>query len=329
VVFGLGGIGLNVIQGARMAGADMIVGVDINPARKALAEKFGMTHFVNPKEVEGDLVALSRRADQGRRRLQFRVHRQCRRDAPGAGMLPSRLGRVGHHRRRRRRPGDQATRPFQLVTGRVWKGTAFGGAKRAHRCAEDRRLVHGRQDQHRRPDHPHVMPLEEDQRPAFDLMHNPGRVDPQRFAKREYAHWETEHKTNGLETNGGSFDDSVLPIVEAGRAVMIESDHQPDPLLTIKDYPGHTPGSIAINLKDQGRQACFSGDIMHHPIQVYHPDWSSQFCWDQAMSAVSRRKLLEDCVESNALLCPAHFPGANAGYVKPEGNSFKIEWDRP
>lgn len=148
------------------------------------------------------------------------------------------------------------------------------------------------------------------------------------FAKREYAHWETEHKTNGLETNGGSFDDSVLPVVEAGRAVMIESDHQPDPLLTIREYPGHTPGSIAINLKDQGRQACFSGDIMHHPIQVYHPDWSSQFCWDQAMSAVSRRKLLEDCVESNALLCPAHFPGANAGYVKPEGNSFRIEWDR-
>ncbi len=149
------------------------------------------------------------------------------------------------------------------------------------------------------------------------------------FAKREYVHWETEHKTKGLETNGGSFDDSVLPVVEAGNAVMIESDHQPDPLLTIRDYPGHTPGSIAINLKDQGKQACFSGDIMHHPIQVYHPDWSSQFCWDQAMSAVSRRKLLEDCVESNALLCPAHFPGANAGYVKPEGNSFRIEWDRP
>lgn len=148
------------------------------------------------------------------------------------------------------------------------------------------------------------------------------------FAKREYAHWETEHRTKGLETNGGSFDDSVLPVVEAGKAVMIESDHQPDPLLTIRDYPGHTPGSIAISLKDQGRQACFSGDIMHHPIQVYHPDWSSQFCWDQAMSAVSRRKLLEDCVESNALLCPAHFPGANAGFVKPEGNSFRIEWDR-
>src|SRR5678816_4142093 len=65
------------------------------------------------------------------------------------------------------------------------------------------------------------------------------------FAKREYAHWEQEHKSTGIETNGGSFDDSVLPVVEAGKAVMIDSDHQPDPLLTIKDYPGHTPGSIA------------------------------------------------------------------------------------
>jgi glyoxylase-like metal-dependent hydrolase (beta-lactamase superfamily II) len=147
------------------------------------------------------------------------------------------------------------------------------------------------------------------------------------FARREYAHWETEHKTKGAETNGGSFDDSVLPVVEAGKAVMIDSDHQPDPLLTIRDYPGHTPGSIAINLTDGGQHACFSGDIMHHPIQVYHPDWSSQFCFDQEQSARSRRALLEACTESGALLCPAHFPGANAGYIKPEGNSFRIDWD--
>jgi len=148
------------------------------------------------------------------------------------------------------------------------------------------------------------------------------------FAKREYAHWEGERKKQGDgKVNDGSFDDSVLPIVEAGKAVMIDSDAQPDPLLTLGDYPGHTPGSIAINLKDGGRQACFSGDIMHHPIQVYHPDWSSQFCTDQALSAKSRRRLLEDCVATNALLCPAHFPGANAGYIKPAGNAFKIDWD--
>ncbi|MBV8193771.1 MAG: MBL fold metallo-hydrolase [Alphaproteobacteria bacterium] len=148
------------------------------------------------------------------------------------------------------------------------------------------------------------------------------------FARREYAHWENERKTHdAAEVNGGAFDDSVLPVVEAGKAVMIDVDHQPDPLLTITDYPGHTPGSIAINLRDGGHQACFSGDIMHHPIQVYHPDWSSQFCWNQEMSAKSRRQLLEDCVESNALLCPAHFAGPNAGYVKRRGDAFAIDWD--
>jgi glyoxylase-like metal-dependent hydrolase (beta-lactamase superfamily II) len=148
------------------------------------------------------------------------------------------------------------------------------------------------------------------------------------FAKREYAHWESERKSGKENVNDGSFEDSVLPVVEAGRAVMIASDEQPDPLLTIADYPGHTPGSIAINLKDGGKQATFSGDIMHHPIQVYHPDWSSQFCTDQELSARSRRKLLEDCVEANSLLCPAHFPGANAGFIKPQGDSFRIDWDR-
>ena len=85
--------------------------------------------------------------------------------------------------------------------------------------------------------------------------------------------------------------------------------------------------NLAFNLEDGGKRATLSGDIMHHPIQVYYPEWSSQFCWDQEMSARSRRKLLEDCVESNALLCPAHFPGANAGHIKPQGDAFKIEWD--
>ena len=92
VVFGLGGIGLNVVQGARMVGADIIVGVDMNPRRRALAEEFGMTHFVNPQRGPGDLVPLSGRPHRGRCRLQLRVHRQRRGDAPGAGVLPQGWG---------------------------------------------------------------------------------------------------------------------------------------------------------------------------------------------------------------------------------------------
>jgi len=128
VVFGLGGIGLNVIQGARLAGADMIVGVDINPARKALAEKFGMTHFVNPKEIEGDLVPYLVNLTKGGADYSFEcignvdVMRQaleCCHKGWGVSVI---VGVAGAGQEIR-------TRPFQLVTGRVWKGTAFGGAK--------------------------------------------------------------------------------------------------------------------------------------------------------------------------------------------------------
>ncbi|MFN9489682.1 MAG: S-(hydroxymethyl)glutathione dehydrogenase/class III alcohol dehydrogenase [Betaproteobacteria bacterium] len=128
VVFGLGGIGLNVVQGARLAGADMIVGVDLNPSRKPLAEKFGMTHFVNPKEVEGDLVPYLVNLTKGGADYSFEcignvdVMRQaleCCHKGWGVSVI---IGVAGAGQ-------EIKTRPFQLVTGRVWKGTAFGGAK--------------------------------------------------------------------------------------------------------------------------------------------------------------------------------------------------------
>jgi S-(hydroxymethyl)glutathione dehydrogenase/alcohol dehydrogenase len=128
VVFGLGGIGLNVVQGARLAGANMIVGVDLNPKRKALAESFGMTHFVNPSEVGGDLVPYLVNLTKGGADFSFEcignvnVMRQaleCCHKGWGTSVI---IGVAGAGK-------EIATRPFQLVTGRVWKGSAFGGAK--------------------------------------------------------------------------------------------------------------------------------------------------------------------------------------------------------
>jgi len=128
VVFGLGGIGLNVIQGARLAGANMIVGVDMNSRKKALGERFGMTHFVNPKEVEGDLVPYLVNLTKGGADYSFEcignveVMRQaleCCHKGWGVSVI---IGVAGAGQEIR-------TRPFQLVTGRVWKGTAFGGAR--------------------------------------------------------------------------------------------------------------------------------------------------------------------------------------------------------
>jgi S-(hydroxymethyl)glutathione dehydrogenase/alcohol dehydrogenase len=128
VVFGLGGIGLNVIQGARLAGAAMIVGVDLNPRRKELAEQFGMTHFVNVNEVEGDLVPYLVSLTQGGADYSFecignvKVMRQaleCCHKGWGVSCI---IGVAGAGQ-------EISTRPFQLVTGRRWIGSAFGGMR--------------------------------------------------------------------------------------------------------------------------------------------------------------------------------------------------------
>jgi S-(hydroxymethyl)glutathione dehydrogenase/alcohol dehydrogenase len=128
VVFGLGGIGLNVIQGARLVGAGMIVGVDTNPAKRALAGKFGMTHFVNPKDAGAELVPHLVNLTRGGADYSFecignvdlmRQALECCHKGWGVSVI---IGVAGAGQEIR-------TRPFQLVTGRVWKGTAFGGAK--------------------------------------------------------------------------------------------------------------------------------------------------------------------------------------------------------
>jgi S-(hydroxymethyl)glutathione dehydrogenase / alcohol dehydrogenase len=168
VVFGLGGIGLNVVQGARMAGADMIIGVDINAKRRALAERFGMTHFVNPTEVEGDLVPYLVDLTRGGADFSFecignvevmRKALECCHKGWGVSVI---IGVAG--------AGEEiATRPFQLVTGRVWKGSAFGGARGR---TDVPRIVDWYMEGKIRIDEliTHTMPLA-DINKAFDLMH--------------------------------------------------------------------------------------------------------------------------------------------------------------
>jgi len=168
VVFGLGGIGLNVVQGARLADAGMIVGVDLNPGRRAIAEKFGMTHFVNPAEVEGDLVPYLVDLTKGGADHSFEcignveVMRQaleCCHKGWGKSTIIG-VAPAG---------AEIATRPFQLVTGRVWQGTAFGGAKGR---TDVPKIVDWYMDGKINIDDliTHTMPLD-DINSAFDLMH--------------------------------------------------------------------------------------------------------------------------------------------------------------
>ena len=168
IVFGLGGIGLNVIQGARMVGANMIIGVDINPAKRELAEKLGMTHYVNPQEIAGDLVPYLVDLTKGGADYTFEcigninVMRQaleCCHKGWGVSVI---VGVAGAGQ-------EISTRPFQLVTGRVWKGTAFGGARGR---TDVPKIVDWYMDGKINIDDlvTQVMPLERINE-AFDLMH--------------------------------------------------------------------------------------------------------------------------------------------------------------
>lgn len=169
VVFGLGGIGLNVVQGARMVGANKIIGVDLNPARKPLAEKFGMTHFVNPSEAGKDLVAHLVALTDGGADYSFecvgsvelmRQALECCHRGWGQSII---IGVAAAGK-------EISTRPFQLVTGRTWKGTAFGGARGR---TDVPKIVDWYMDGKIDIDSliTHVMPLKDINR-AFDLMHS-------------------------------------------------------------------------------------------------------------------------------------------------------------
>ena len=169
VVFGLGGIGLNVIQGLRMVGADKIVGVDMNNDKKEWGERFGMTHFVNPSEIEGDLVPYLVDITGGGADYSFecignvnvmRDALECCHKGWGESVI---IGVAGAGQ-------EIATRPFQLVTGRVWKGSAFGGARGR---TDVPKIVDWYMDGKIDIDPliTHTMPLE-DINKGFDLMHD-------------------------------------------------------------------------------------------------------------------------------------------------------------
>ncbi|MFL5270814.1 MAG: S-(hydroxymethyl)glutathione dehydrogenase/class III alcohol dehydrogenase [Anaeromyxobacteraceae bacterium] len=168
VVFGLGGIGLNVIQCEKLDGAAQIVGVDVNPAREAMARNFGMTHFVNPKEVKGDLVGHLVELTKGGADYSFEavgnvnLMRQALECCHRGWGVCTVIGVAGAGQ-------EISTRPFQLVTGRVWKGTAFGGARGR---SDVPKIVDWYMEKKINVDDliTHVMPLERIN-DAFELMH--------------------------------------------------------------------------------------------------------------------------------------------------------------
>jgi glyoxylase-like metal-dependent hydrolase (beta-lactamase superfamily II) len=144
------------------------------------------------------------------------------------------------------------------------------------------------------------------------------------FARREYEHWERLHRA-GQKPNHDSFTDSVLPVMEARQADLVESDHEIETGIHLEAAYGHTPGTCLMHVKSRGAHGVFIGDVMHTPVQLADPGLSSRFCSDPAQSAATRRALCERYAETATLLYTGHFPAPSAARVVRRGAGFSLE----
>lgn len=149
------------------------------------------------------------------------------------------------------------------------------------------------------------------------------------FARKEYDHWEAAHRAAvaaGAEpVNHGAFADSVLPVVEAGRAVLVESDHEIEKGIHLEPAYGHTPGTCMIHAKSGGDHGVFIGDMIHTPAQLGDPSVSSRFCDDPAASARSRIDLCERYADTPTRILAAHFPACCGGGLLRHRGAFKLD----
>ena len=143
------------------------------------------------------------------------------------------------------------------------------------------------------------------------------------FARREYEYWEKLHRA-GQAPNHDSFADSVLPVMEAKQADLVESDHEIESGIHLEAAYGHTPGTCLLHVKSGGEHGVFIGDVMHTPVQLADPGLSSRFCSDAAQSAVTRRALCERYADTASMLFTGHFPGSSAARIRGLKNSFGI-----
>ena len=143
------------------------------------------------------------------------------------------------------------------------------------------------------------------------------------FSRTDYDHYlKLDGDPATGPVNAGSFRDSVLPVVEAGLTQMIDGAAQLDENLSVEPAPGHTPGTIAIKFESRGEKALFCGDILHHALQVYHPDWNSFACADGVGARKSRRAALEHCAGSGARLMPCHFGAPFSCHIDHKDDGF-------
>ena len=142
------------------------------------------------------------------------------------------------------------------------------------------------------------------------------------MARTEADYWHQRFKDDPDGLRSRSFGESVLPVLESGQAVLVDMYHQMEDGVWLEPAPGHTPGNIVVNLKSGKAAATLSGDVIHHPVQLAHPEWSSMACEDPNLSHASRRALIDRLADTDTLLAPAHFATPSRGHIVSKGDAF-------
>ena len=141
------------------------------------------------------------------------------------------------------------------------------------------------------------------------------------FAEDEGAHWRVEE-----QESGPVIEDSVQPIFDAGKAVLVNQEHRVTDEVWLEPTPGHTPGHVSIHIASAGEEAVITGDMIHHPCQIQHPDWSSTADHDGGLAAHTRNAFVDRYADRPVLIIGTHFAGPTAGHIVADGDSYRLDY---
>ena len=146
------------------------------------------------------------------------------------------------------------------------------------------------------------------------------------FHKNEFRYWE-EHGKDwvGAGSLDGGFEDSVLPVMQAGQVALVDNDFAIDDQVTLEPTPGHSPGHVCIDVRTSAGAVVLSGDVVHHPIQIAYPEWNSRYCVDPDQSRASRKKFVDRHADRDTLILPAHFASPTVGRIVANGERCKYQ----
>jgi glyoxylase-like metal-dependent hydrolase (beta-lactamase superfamily II) len=144
------------------------------------------------------------------------------------------------------------------------------------------------------------------------------------MSAKEWAYWEAMHQ----KTPVPQIADSVLPIIEAGKAVLVSNDYALNDDVWLESTPGHTPDHFSVRLSSRGAQAVITGDLIHCPVQCAEPMWVARPDYDPEQARQTRRSFLERYCDSGVLVCATHFPSPSFGHIVPEGKAFRFQYER-